>query len=76
MDPVTTICGIERDEYRTEFEHRERASDRISPLIKKQADSFRKRFTCVECDSPGLADTSALVLRGFLGDIFSLKFFR
>ena len=28
------------------------------------------------CDSPGLADTSALVLRGFFGDIFSLKFFR
>ncbi len=28
------------------------------------------------CDSPGLADTGALVLRRYLSDIFSLKFFR
>jgi hypothetical protein len=39
---------------------------------------LREGGGCCEenCDSPGLADTGALVLRGFLGDIFSLKFFR
>ena len=36
----------------------------------------RGRWPREWCDSPGLADTGALVLRRYLGDIFSLKFFR
>jgi hypothetical protein len=87
MDPVTTICGIERDEYRTELEYRERASDRISPLIKKQADSFRKRFTCVEyrmCDAVAcpiqfpvsdvtMCSVNSDVIRVFASDNFELR---